>query len=73
MKKVLCVAVGMMMDFPDDTTDVRAPLPKSPLDELAARLRREACHGRGHSNPDHTLPNVTAWMAAAFQECPDRN
>lgn len=73
MRKILCLAVGIIIDIPDDDSAVRAPLANGPLDELAARLRGEACHGRNSKVPDFTLPDVTAWMAAAYQECSDRN
>ena len=73
MKMVLCVAVAVVIDIPDDDSAVCAPLANGPLDELAARLRREACYGRDHGGPDFTLPGVTAWMAAAYRECSVRN
>jgi len=73
MKKLLCVAVGIMIDIPDDDSAVCAPLVNDPLDELAARLRHEACYGRDRTGPDGRLPDVTVWMAAAYQECPERN
>jgi hypothetical protein len=71
MKKTLCVAVGVLVEFPDDTIGVRAPLPRSPLDELAAWLRREACCGRDCSEPRFTRPSVSAHVAAACRECSD--
>jgi hypothetical protein len=73
MKMVLCAAVAVIIDIPDDDSAVCAPLANGPLDDLAARLRREACYGHDHSRPDFTLPGVTAWVAAAYQECQDRN
>ena len=73
MKMVLCAAVALIIDIPDDDSTVCAPLANGPLDELAARLRGEACYGRDQSKPDFTLPGVTAWMAAACRECPARN
>ena len=73
MRKVLCAAVAVIIDIPDDNAAVCAPLANGPLDELAARLRQEACHGRDSIRPSFTLPGVTAWMAAAYQECSARN
>jgi len=73
MTKVLCVAVGIIIDIPDDDSAVCAPLANNPLDELAARLRGETRHGRNQSRPDFTMPGVTDLMAAAYHECPDRN
>ncbi len=69
VKRVFCVAIGVMMEFPDDTASVFAPLPKDPLDQLAERLRREVCFGRDCAEPDCTVPDMTVWLAAAFQEC----
>lgn len=71
MKRTLYVAVGVMVEFPDDTVGVCAPLPKSPLEELAARLRREACCGRDCSEPRFTRPSVSAHVAAACREYND--
>jgi hypothetical protein len=71
MKRILYVAVGIMVEFPDDTIGVCAPSPKSPLDELAARLRREARCGRDCSEPRVTRPRVSAHVAAACRECND--
>jgi len=73
MKMVLCAAVAVIIDIPEDDSAVCAPLAWGPLDELAARLRREACYGRDSKRPNFTLPGVTAWMAAAYQECSTRN
>jgi len=73
MRKVLCAAVAVIIDIPDHNAAIGAPLAKSPLDELTARLRQEACHGRDSRRPDFTLPGVNAWMAAAYQECSARN
>ena len=73
MTKVLCVAVGIIMDIPDDDSCVCAPLANNPLDELAARLRGETCRSRNQNRPDFTIPGVTALMAAAYHECPDQN
>ena len=73
MKMVLCAAVAVIIDIPDDDSAVCAPLANGPLDELAARLRREACYGRDHSKSAFNLPGVTVGMAAAYQECSDRN
>ena len=41
MRKVLCAAIAVIIDIPDDNAAVCAPLAKSPLDELAARLARK--------------------------------
>jgi hypothetical protein len=59
------------VEFPDDPVGVCAPLPKSPLEELAARLRREACCGRDHRGPSVARPNVSARVAGAYRECSD--
>jgi hypothetical protein len=69
MKRILCVAVGIVMDVPDDDSAAGVPLSTNPIDELSARLRREACFGRDASSADFIRPEVTAWVAAAFQEC----
>ena len=73
MTKVLCVAVGIMIDIPDDDSAVCVPLANNPLDELSARLRGETHTSRDQSRPDFTIPGVTALMAAGYHECPDRN
>lgn len=73
MKMVLCAAVAVVIDIPDGDLAVGGPLANGPLDELATRLRREACYGRDHGSPSFTLPGVTAWMAAAYRECSIRN
>ena len=73
MKMVLCAAVAVIIDIPDDDSAVCAPLANGPLDELAARLRREACRGRDNVEPGFTLPDVTPWMDATYRECPVRN
>jgi hypothetical protein len=71
MRRILCIAVGVMVEFPDDTIGVCAPLPKSPLEELAERLRHEACCGRDRHGPSLPRPRVLARMAADYQECND--
>ena len=71
MKRILCIAVGIMVEFPDDTIGVCAPLPKSPLEELAERLRREQCCGRDRREPSITRPSVNAQVAGAYRECSD--
>ena len=73
MKRILCVAVGIIMDVPDGESTVGVPLPINPMDELAARLRGGAAARRSKCRPDFTMPGVTAWMATAFQESADRN
>jgi hypothetical protein len=73
MAKVLCVTVGIIMDIPDDDSCVCAPLVNSPLDELAARLRGETEPNHKNNRPDFRMPGVTALMAAAYHEFPDRN
>ena len=73
MKRIVCVAVGIVMDLPDDESTVSVPLPTNPMDELAARLRSETPSGREKSRPDFTMPGVTAWMGTAFRDSPDRN
>lgn len=71
MKRRLILVVGIAMAFPDDTTGVCAPMRRSPLGDLAARLRDEACCGRDCRASRPTSPDVTVWMAAAYEECFD--
>ena len=73
MKMVLCAAVAVIIDIPDDDSAVCAPLANGPLDELTARLRREACHGRDWNRPPFPFSDVSIRMAAAYQECPLHN
>jgi hypothetical protein len=73
MKRILYVAIGVVVDFPDDAVYVDVPVSNGPLEELAARLQDEACHGRHYCPQRSTLPDVTVWMAAAYRECPNRN
>jgi hypothetical protein len=73
MRMILCVAVGIVIDIPDEESAVGAPLANNPLDELAARLRREACCGRDYRRPDFTSPDVTAWKTGAYGEYPTSN
>ena len=49
------------------------PDPSSALDEIAARLRREAAHGRDAGLLPIVLPGVTVQMAAFYREHPDHN
>ena len=69
MKNVLYVAVGIVIDIPDDTAGVRAIVPTSPLDKLAARLRRESCCGRDYSEPSYGRSSIEAYVATAYREC----
>ena len=73
MKMVLCAALAVAIDIPDDDLAVGGPSVKGRLEELAARLRREACYGRDCRESDFTFPGVTVGMVAAFHECPERN
>ena len=73
MKKAFVVAVAVIIDIPEEHSAGGVPLGNDPLDELAARLRREAAHGRDHSRTDFEMPNVTAQMAAAYRECVNQN
>ncbi len=73
MKKVLFIAIAAIIDIPEEDSVIGAPLRTGPLDQTAERLHSEASHGRDHSRPDFDLPGVTAWMAAAYQECPNSN
>jgi hypothetical protein len=73
MRSFLFIAVGIKVDFPDDTIGVCAPLRNRPFDEWAARLQDEACCGRDCRVQPVILPDVTAWMVAAYRECPSRN
>ena len=73
MKRIACIAVGIIVDISDDSSCIGSPSPNRPLDELAARLRGETPTSRDQSRPDFTTPGVTALMAAAHHECPDRN
>ena len=68
MKRILCVAVGIIMDVSDGESAAGVPLSTNPIDELSARLSREACFGRDASRANFVKPDVTAWMAAAFHE-----
>lgn len=71
MRIAVFLAVGAVIDMPEDSLPI--PVPQNPLDELTARLRREARHGRNAAKPDAALPSIAAWMVAAYEECPDRN
>ena len=73
MQMVLYAVLAVAIDIPDDDLAVGGPLARGPLEELAARLRREACCGRDCREFDFTLPGVTVGMVAAFHECPERN
>lgn len=67
MKTVVCVAVALIIDIPDDDAAMCAPLLNNPLDELAERLRREVCHGRDGGRPNWVRPHASP--ATAGQEC----
>ncbi len=69
MKKVVCVAMAVIIDLPDDEAAASVPLGGDPLDELTARLRREAAHGRDCGREPVKEPEFSTWIAAAFQEC----
>lgn len=69
MKSIVCIAVAIVIDTPDGDSPVCPRKPVDPLDELTARLRREARFGRDSIREESTLPERTAWMAAAYQEC----
>jgi hypothetical protein len=69
MKRIMCVAIGVVMDIPDDESTAGVPSPINPLDELAACLRGKTTVGCGK----HQLPGATARMSGAFQESPNRN
>jgi hypothetical protein len=69
VKTVLCISVGIVLDLPDNVAGVGAEVPKSPLEELAARLRREACYGRDCSEPERHRPSVSAFVVTAYKEC----
>ena len=69
MRRILCIVAGIVIDISDDELAVGVPLAKSPLDELAARLRREARHGRNCNRPGFTSPDVTAWKTGEHYEC----
>ena len=71
MKSTLCIAVAVMVESPDDTLGVCAPLPKSPLEELAERLWREACYGRDCCKPGFARTNTAACTTAACREYND--
>jgi len=49
------------------------PGANSALDEIAARLQREAAHGRDAGPRPIVLPGVTVEMAAFYREHPDHN
>ena len=68
MKIALCIAVGIVVDIPDDGTFVGAPLVSNPLDDLVARLRREAAFGRDSVEPQFTPAEITAWATALYRE-----
>ena len=55
MKRILCAAVAVVIEVPDDDSPVGVPLAGGPLGELAERLRQEACHGRDCRRPECTL------------------
>jgi hypothetical protein len=69
MKITLFMEITVIVDLPDDDAAVGTPLPKGPLNELAARLRREARYGRDHGKRDVNLCGVTTGMEAAYEEC----
>jgi hypothetical protein len=71
MKMILCAAVAVAIDIPDDDLAVGGPSAKGPLEELAVRLRREACYGRDCRAT--VFPGVSVGMIVAFHECPERN
>jgi len=73
MKIALCVTIGIVIEVPDDGMPIGAPVANSPLEELAARLRREARCGRDSIDSGFAVPDVAAWMAAAYQEFAQRN
>ena len=73
MKMIVCVAIGVLVDVPDNNSAAGVQTPTTPIDELAARLRRRASCHHNRTRPDFTMPGVSAWMAGAFQESADRN
>ena len=68
MKIALYVAVGIVVDIPDGGTPIVAPLVSNPLDDLVARLRREAAFGRDSVEPPFTPAEITAWATAVYRE-----
>lgn len=64
MKLALFVAVVIVVDIPDDGLLVDIPPLGNPLDELAARLRREATFGRDSVEPPVAPAKTAAWAAA---------
>ena len=66
MKITVCVAIGIVIDIPDGGLPVGVPV-VHPLDELAARLRREASFGRDSVEPGFAVPDLAAWLAAYYQ------
>ena len=65
MKINICVAVVIIVDIPDGGVAARVPA-KNPLDELAARLCRDAHFGRDSISYELATPDMAAWIAEAF-------
>jgi hypothetical protein len=63
MKLALFVAAAIIVDIPDDILLVDIPPADNPLDELSARLRREAAFGRDSVEPLFTPVETAAWTA----------
>ncbi len=73
MKMNLCVAIAVLIDMPDNDCAAGVHSPTAPIDELTARMRSRTSRYHNGTRPDFTMPGVTAWMAGAFQESPNRN
>ena len=73
MKIAFYVAAAIVIDIPEEGLPVGATVVNGPLDELAARLRREARYGRDSAKPAFTQPKMAACMVAACQEFSGQN
>ena len=73
MKKIACIAVGIIVEISDDSSCVTSPSPNCPVDELAVRLRGGPPDNGQPKRRDFTMPGVNARMATAFANCPERN
>lgn len=67
MKKFIALAVRATVHLPIDREH------HHPLEELAARMRREMEQGRDVDVASMLLPGVTVEMAAFYREFPDGN
>lgn len=72
MKKLVYIAVGILVDLPGSSYEGDTGPEKESLAEMVARLQREQ-QGHDAQDPAFLFPGVTIQMLAAYREYPERN